>query len=45
LLAGIAFAVWYRGGARRKLQPAMPHGAQIRREIVYSVAAVLIFGS
>jgi sterol desaturase/sphingolipid hydroxylase (fatty acid hydroxylase superfamily) len=44
LLAGIAFAVWYAGGARRKLQPAMPRDAQIRREIVYSTAAVLIFG-
>ena len=44
VLAGIAFAVWYSGGERRKLQPAMPRGGQIRREIAYSIAAVLIFG-
>ena len=44
LLAGIAFVAWYKTGARRKLQPAMPRRGQIRREIVYSLAAVLIFG-
>jgi sterol desaturase/sphingolipid hydroxylase (fatty acid hydroxylase superfamily) len=45
LLAGIAFAVWYRKGTARKLQPAMPRGAQMRREIAYSAAAVLVFGA
>ena len=47
VLAGIAFAVWYSGdGARRrsKLQHAAPRRGQIRREIAYSVLAVLIFG-
>ena len=44
LFAGTAFAAWYRRGPSRKLQRAMPRGAQIRREIVYSTAAVLIFG-
>jgi Delta7-sterol 5-desaturase len=44
LIASLAFAAWYAGGARGKLQPAMPRFAQIRREIGYSVAAVLIFG-
>jgi Delta7-sterol 5-desaturase len=44
LFAGVVFAVWYTRGPRRKLQPAMPRGAQIRREIVYSIAAVLVFG-
>lgn len=44
LLAGIAFLVWYTGPADGKLQPPMPRGAQIRREIAYSVVAVFIFG-
>jgi sterol desaturase/sphingolipid hydroxylase (fatty acid hydroxylase superfamily) len=44
LFSGIAFAVWYARGPRGKLQPAMPRGAQIRREIAYSLGAVLIFG-
>ncbi len=48
LMAGIAFLAWYgrRGTSRRsgKLQPAMPRGAQIRREIAYSAMAVLVFG-
>ncbi len=45
VLAGIAFAVWYgRRNTRGKLQRAMPQRGQIRREIAYSVMAVLIFG-
>jgi Delta7-sterol 5-desaturase len=46
--AGIAHAVGYgRAGAvrRRKLQPAMPTGAQLRREIGCSALAVLVFGA
>ncbi len=44
LVAGLAFAAWYARRAPRKLQPAMPRAAQIRREIVYSIAAIVIFG-
>jgi lathosterol oxidase len=44
IVAGLAFAAWYTRGARGKLQPAMPRAAQIRREIAYSIAAILIFG-
>ena len=44
LLAGTAFLVWYARPAGGKLQRAMPHGAQIRREIAYSAIAVVIFG-
>jgi len=44
LFAGMVYALWYTQGPGRKLQPAMPRGAQIRREIAYSLAAVLIFG-
>src|SRR5215471_1900619 len=45
VLAGVAFGIWYRRGAAGKIQPAMPRGAQVRREIAYSVAAVIIFGA
>jgi len=45
VLAGVAFGIWYRRGAAGKIQAAMPRGAQVRREITYSVAAVLIFGA
>ena len=48
LLAGIAFLAWYGKRAvqprNRKLQDAAPRAGQIRREIAYSVMAVLIFG-
>src|SRR5215813_3065280 len=44
IVAGLAFAAWYPRRARGKLQPTMPAGAQIRREIAYSIAAILIFG-
>src|SRR2546428_477013 len=48
LLAGIAFLAWYGKRAvqprNRKLQDATPRAGQIRREIAYSVMAVLIFG-
>ena len=45
--AGLAFAIGYRPGAphARKLQRAMPGGAQIRREVAWSMAAVAIFGA
>lgn len=45
LLAGIAFLGWYARRAPRKLQHAMPRGAQVRREIAYSMAAILVFGA
>src|SRR5260370_7900374 len=44
MLAGIAFLVWYARRSDGKIQSAMPHGAQIRREIAYSAIAVLVFG-
>ena len=48
LLAGVAFLAWYGKRAvqprNRKLQDAAPRAGQIRREIAYSVMAVLIFG-
>jgi Delta7-sterol 5-desaturase len=47
-IAGIAYALGYgRAGAvrRHKLQPAMPSGAQLRREIGCSALAVLVFGA
>src|SRR5262245_20607302 len=45
LIAGITFAAWYARRPRGKLQPAMPRFAQLRREIAYSIAAILIFGA
>ena len=46
--AGIAYALGYGRAAavrRRKLQPALPTGAQLRREISCSALAVLVFGA
>jgi len=48
VFAGTAYALGYRHGVAsrwHKLQPAMPVGAQLRREIGYSAIAVLVFGA
>jgi sterol desaturase/sphingolipid hydroxylase (fatty acid hydroxylase superfamily) len=44
IVAGLAFSAWYARRARGKLQSAMPRRADVRREIAYSVSAILIFG-
>ncbi len=48
IVAGIAFAVWYRSSGtphrQKKLQDLIPGRKQIKREILYSIASTLIFG-
>ena len=44
IIAGFAFLALYAMRAPGKLQSAAPRGADIRREITYSIAAFLIFG-
>lgn len=48
IVAGIAFAVWYRDSRaprrRWKLQDLIPGRKQIKREILYSIGSTLVFG-